>query len=47
MFNMAFLAGVAPGGGGGGRGVFSTPSITSFSLTLDYSNFVQNYFGIR
>ena len=29
----------------GGR-VFSTPSQTTLSLKLDYSNFVQNYFGI-
>ena len=28
--------------------VFSTPSsITPLSLKLDYSNFIQNYFGIR
>ena len=37
-----FLAGVA----GAGGGMFSTPSLTSLSLKLDYSNFVQNYFGI-
>ena len=30
-----------------GGGLFSTPSITPLSLKLDYSNFVQNYFGIR
>ena len=29
-----------------GGGVFSTPSQTTLSLKLDYSNFVQNYFGI-
>ena len=37
-----FLTLLAPGG------MFSTPSsITPLSLKLDYSNFVQNYFGIR
>ena len=30
-----------------GEGVFHPPSITPLSLKLDYSNFVQNYFGIR
>ena len=30
----------------GGR-VFSTPSLTSLFIKLNYSNFVQNYFGIR
>ena len=28
-------------------GVSPPPSITPLSLKLDYSNFVQNYFGIR
>ena len=31
----------------GGGGVFSTSSLTPLSLKLDYSNFVQDYFGIR
>ena len=26
--------------------MFSTPSITPFSLKLNCSNFIQNYFGI-
>ena len=38
----AFLAGEALG-----EGMFPTPSLTPLSLKLDYSNFVQNYFGIR
>ena len=39
------MASVARGGGGGGGGPLS--SITLLSLKLDYSNFVQNYFGIN
>ena len=31
----------------GGGGCFPPPSITPLSLKLDYSNFVQYYFGIR
>ena len=33
--------------GGGGGGCFPPPCITPLSSKLDYSNFVQNYFGIR
>ena len=38
-----FLAGVALQGGGG---LFSILSLTPLCLKLDYSNFVQKYFGI-
>ena len=39
----AFLAGVAPGGGGG---VFHLHSVTPLPFKSDDSNFVQNYFGV-
>ena len=42
----AFLAGIAPKGGEG-EGVFPLPSITPLFLKLEYSHFLQNYFGIR
>ena len=40
-FNPTFLAGVVSGV------CVPPPSLTPLSLKLDYSNFVQNYFGIR
>ena len=43
----AFLVGVARRRGCVCVCVFSTPFLTPLSLKLDYSNFVQNYFGIR
>ena len=50
QFNLKGLTLIAPGffGWCSTRGdVFHLPSITPLSLKLDYSNFVQNYFGIR
>ena len=38
----AFLAGVVPGGGGGGV-VFHLHPVTPLSFKSDDSNFVQNY----
>ena len=43
LFIPALLAGVVPRGG---VGVFHLHPATPLSLQSDYSNFVQNYFGV-